>query len=573
MNLKKSIFWQLLIVIIITIPSFLSLLNSYYFTVHDNQHIVRLYLLDKGIKQGYLFPRWVDELTFGFGDPLFNFYPPLVYYLGEFFHLLGFSYIWSIKLVFILGFLIGSISIYFFIREFLGKLAAFLGTTIFTYFFYHAVNAYVRGALSEFFAMNLVPLVFLSITKTAKSPSIKSSLFFAFSLALVFLSHQLVALPLLFFLPFYFLFSLFISEKKKKKFVIFLIIGGLIGLSLSAFYWLPMFYEKQFTFLDKELGGYKDHYLYPYQFWYSPWGFGASVEGILDGMSFQLGKIPILLISFSIISFFIFQLKKLTKKEELVANQFIFFLFLLVFGLWMTTFYSSFIWDKIKFLWSLQFPWRFLSITATFVAVIASYWIYFLQRVFFQKNEFFIKLLASIFIVLTIYKYYPYFRPQNYLKVTDKDLITKEEIQWVQSKTVLHFVPKGVKAKKNEYGVYILDIDKKDLPKNIYDIKKGRGEVKIVKNKYQEKEFLIKVKTPIQLQLNTFNFIGWQAYLDGKKIKINDNNDYKLINVDIPQGDYQLKFVFENTLVRTISEYLSFISLAVCLWISKKRIT
>ncbi len=573
MNLKKSILWQLLIVIIITIPSFLSLINSRYFTIHDNQHVVRLYLLDRGIRQGYLFPRWIDELTFGFGDPLFNFYPPLVYYLGEFFHLLGFSYIWSIKLVFIFGFLIGSISIYLLIKEFLGKLAAFLGTTIFTYFFYHAVNAYVRGALSEFFAMNLVPLVFLSITKTAKSPSIKNSLFFSFSLTLVFLSHQLVVLPLLFFLPFYFLFSLFIDGKKKKEFIIFLMIGGILGMGLSAFYWLPMFYEKQFTFLDKELGSYKDHYLYPYQFWYSPWGFGASVKGIVDGMSFQLGKIPILLITVSILTFFVFQFKKLTKKDEFVVNQFIFFLFLMIFGLWMTTFYSSFIWDKVKLLWSLQFPWRFLSITATFVAIIASYWIYFLQRVFFQKNEFIVKLLVSIFIVLTIYKYYPYFRPQSYLKVTDKDLITKEEIQWIQSKTVLHFVPKGVKAKKNEYGVYILDIDKKDLPKNIYQIKKGDGEVKTIKNKYQEKEFLVKAKTPLQFQLNTFNFVGWQAYLDGRRVSIDDNNDFKLINVKISLGEHQLKFVFKNTLVRTIGGYLSFISLIMCLWIIVRKRT
>src|SRR3990167_2564086 len=87
---------ELLAVLIITIPAYISLLNPQYFSMHDDQHIARLYLLDQGISQGYLYPRWVDTLGFNFGYPLFNFYPPLVYYVGEFFHILGFSLTTSI---------------------------------------------------------------------------------------------------------------------------------------------------------------------------------------------------------------------------------------------------------------------------------------------------------------------------------------------------------------------------------------------------------------------------------------------------------------------------------------------
>ena len=565
---KHPIFLDLLILLIITIPSFISLLNNQYFAIHDNQHVVRLYLLDKGIKQGYLYPRWVDELTFGFGDPLFNFYPPLVYYLGEIFHLLGFSYIWSIKLVFIFGFIIGAISSYFLVKEILGRLAGFLGATVFTYYFYHLINAYVRGALSEFWAMNLVPFIFLFLYRLAKTPHLKTSLYLALSMALVFLAHQLVALPLIFFLFFFFIYC-FLTVSNKKKFFYHALFGGILGLGLSAFYWLPMFYERKFTFLDIELGGYQDHFIFPYQFWYSPWGFGASVKGIIDGMSFQLGKIPILLIVFSLVSFFLLLLRT-AKKTYL--NHFFFFLLLMVFGLWMTTEYSYLIWNNFKLLWNLQFPWRFLSVSAIFISILSCYWIFFLKKLYPDKKKF-INLLTIFFIVLIIFKYQKYASPQKYLNVKDRDLLTKEEIQWRQSQTVLHFVPKGVKAKKNQYGVYVLDIEKKDLPKAIYEIKKGEGKVKILKNKYQEKEFQIKAKTPLLFQLNTFHFVGWQAYLNNKKIPINDKNSYKLINVSAPQGDYNLRFVFTDTLVRKIANLFSIFSLLVFLLLLTTKLT
>ena len=70
---KNNFLIDIFLLLIISIPSFISLLNPYYFTIHDNQHPVRLYLLNEAVNQGYLYSRWVDKLTFGFGDPLFNF--------------------------------------------------------------------------------------------------------------------------------------------------------------------------------------------------------------------------------------------------------------------------------------------------------------------------------------------------------------------------------------------------------------------------------------------------------------------------------------------------------------------
>src|SRR4030042_3944603 len=95
--LKK--YWLIGILLILIFPTILPLTKPGFFTMHDDQQVVRLYELDQALAAGQFPARWVKDLGFGYGYPLFIFYPPLVYYLGEVFHLLfGATYILSIKL-------------------------------------------------------------------------------------------------------------------------------------------------------------------------------------------------------------------------------------------------------------------------------------------------------------------------------------------------------------------------------------------------------------------------------------------------------------------------------------------
>src|SRR5258706_9180913 len=82
------------------------LFHTGLFSMHDDEQVARLYEMYLVISNAQIPPRWVPDLGFGFGFPLFNFYPPLVYYLGSLFHLLGFSFITSTKIVMGLGFLL-----------------------------------------------------------------------------------------------------------------------------------------------------------------------------------------------------------------------------------------------------------------------------------------------------------------------------------------------------------------------------------------------------------------------------------------------------------------------------------
>ena len=200
---------EFIILLIITIPSFISILNNKYFSMHDDQHIARLYLLITGMSQGSIFPRWVDMLGFGHGYPLYNFYPPLIYYISAFFHLFGFSLIWSVKLMVIGGFILSAVGVYVFVKKLIGRLPAILGATVYVYFLYHSVTVYVRGAMAEFFTLAILPFVFLSLYKLSQKINRQNSIFLAISFALLILTHPLIAFPSLIFIGFFFIFLFF----------------------------------------------------------------------------------------------------------------------------------------------------------------------------------------------------------------------------------------------------------------------------------------------------------------------------------------------------------------------------
>lgn len=571
--IKKLLPIELVILIIITALAIVGLLNNQYFSIHDDQHIARLYLLDQAIRQGELYPRWVGGLGFNFGYPLFNFYPPLIYYMAEFFHLIGFNLLWSLKLMIITGSFLSSIGMYLLGKRFFDKKTGLLAATFFIFFFYRTITIFIRGAWAEFFAMSILPFVFLGLDSIYRNKNLRGSFLFSISLGLLVLTHPLIAFPTFFFIGLFFIYYFFCSANR-WRFLKNISIGSFLALSLSAFFWLPSLIEKKYTLVDTilthELANYIIHFIYPFQLWFSPWGYGGSIAGIEDGMSFQLGKIHIFLTIFSfIVGLFYFFTKK--KKESLKIYFFLFFL--LLFSLFMSVTYSQFIWDKIEYLWYLQFPWRFLTFAGIFISLIAAAGIYYLGKIIRPDNKVkkvLFNLIVISLLIITVIKYSIYSKPHGEKTYDEKKLTSFEEISWRVSKTSFEFSPYGIKTKKTELGTTTIGLDKKNLTKNSFEILSINQEtagVKTITDKFSKKEFEIKSKTPFEFRLNTFNFPGWQASLDGRIIKISDNNNYKLITIQIPAGNHNLSFVFKDTLIRTLGNLISIVTLAILLFL------
>ncbi|MCH7952242.1 glycosyltransferase family 39 protein [Patescibacteria group bacterium] len=310
-----------MILTLLVIPALLPLFRSGFFTMHDDQQVVRLFELDRSLAAGQFPARWVGNLGFGYGYPLFIFYPPFVYYLGEVFHLLlNATFIVSIKLVFAFAFFGAAYTMYLWAKEHFGKTAAIVAAAFYTYVPYHAVDSYVRGALAELTAFVWLPAILWSADRLIKKREKKYWIWLGVFLALLMITHNLIFLP---FFPLFLFYVGFLTLRSKNKLhaVRSTLYAVLLALGLSAFFWLPALMEKKHTLVDSillsDLANYKLHFVYPTQLWNSLWGYGGSTEGPLDGLSFKIGKLHIVLSAMAIILWaFITRLKRDKKSRE-----------------------------------------------------------------------------------------------------------------------------------------------------------------------------------------------------------------------------------------------------------------
>lgn len=511
---------MILAVIILSFLAIRPVFSPGFWQMHDFQQVVRLFELNSSLLSGSFPVRWVADLGFGYGYALFNFYPPLVYYLGEIFHLAGFSFIDATKIVWAIALVGSALAMYLLAKEFFGKIGGLVAAVFYLYAPYHAVDAYVRGALAELFSFVWLPLILLFSYR-------KKYLLTAVCLAALMLTHNLVFLP---FIGFYLLWS-----RNLRSLI--------LAMGLTAFFWLPSLAEKQFTLVDQflttSLASYKIHFVCPSQLWDSLWGYGGSIAGCVDGISFKVGKPHIIMAFLALII-------ALWKCSRLLFT-FIFFFFISIV---MTTEYSTFIWDHIQPLWYLQFPWRFLEFAALFSSLLAGAFVLIVKKRQWQFP------LAAGLIVSVIYLHGKYFAPQTMLPTaTDATLLSDTEIKWVVSQTSFEYMPKGIAVKSTSQGSYILDVD--TYPNQKYLLISGDFEPS--SSQFSADHFQIsgRSKNGAQIQFQITNFPGWKIWIDREESPIDDANKLKLITVNFPPGSHQIIGRFSNTPVRYLGNAVS----------------
>jgi len=551
--------WHYYIVIfVLSILAARQLFLPGYFPMHDDLQVSRLYQMDECIKDFQIPCRWVPDMGYGYGYPLFNFYPPFPYYLGEVFHLLGFSFINSIKIIFILGLTLSGIFMFLLTKEFWGDLGGLVSAVFYIFAPYHAVDVYVRGAMGEFWAITFFPAIFWVVAELVKKRQNRYLGLLALFYGILLLSHNIMAMV---FSPLIAVWALFLIwyYRKPLRAVIPVIIGGIWGVWLAAFFVLPAFLEKKFVHVETMFMGYFNylaHFVSLKQLFFSRfWGYGSSGWGPDDGMSFQIGYLHWIV---PIISFGLFIFLWLKKKVNFRhISHITYHISQFLVSAFLTHLRSTPIWQAVKPLEYLQFPWRFLAITIFATSFASGSIISSSEKFLGERRGVFsrplLELLTAGLMLAVVSLNFNYFKPEKILRITDEEKLFSEN-GWnkLQTDAIFDYLP-----------IYAKQPPAEPAPESP-EILEGKVGITYFKKGTNWAQFDAKVLNgPAKIRLPLYDFPGWKVWVDKNPVKIDHNNFLGLISFDIPVGNHQIFARLTNSPWRTFSNLVSLISWVV----------
>src|ERR1043166_758561 len=131
-----------LVIILLSIPAVWALFVPGYYGASDDLHIAWLFEMIRTFNFGQFPPRFVPDLSYQFGYPLFNFVFPFPYYLGEIFHLIGLNLVDSIKTVFLISIPLSMLGMYKLMRQFGSVAISLAAAVLYVYTPYRATDLY-----------------------------------------------------------------------------------------------------------------------------------------------------------------------------------------------------------------------------------------------------------------------------------------------------------------------------------------------------------------------------------------------------------------------------------------------
>ncbi len=546
-NLKTK--YYLILLLLFALPACIPILHSGFYHFSDEPHVANLYEMIWAIQAGQFPPRWAPDMIWGYGYPLFNFYYPLPFYIGAFFFSFTHSLIQSLKLVFFLSIIISPLGMFLWLRKHTDNFNAFIAAFIYLYTPYRAVDLYVRGALGECVAFAIIPFVFLAIYNVVYKNKPGYVALLGVSTAVLILAHNLA--PLL-FLPIATGYSLLLVYKKKDyKCILSVLFGFVIGLAMSAYFWIPALLEKSLLITETPFN-YVDHFPFIKQLIYSPFRYGASVWGPDDDISFQIGIANIVLVLLS----FVFIFTKKLKNERLL---WLFMVFAFVGTLFLMNVRSSFLWELFSLSTYIQFPWRLLMITTFVTSVFV---------VFIDKRSLLAFIAATAFLLTA-----SYFQPSEYFYPDDNYFLhrffanrdVKGETQTISSEY------------KNYSEDYLLlprwvEYRPMDLPQD--RITSEGIEIKQIR-KISDISYQIELGESTSVQKNSLDiyysyFPGWVAESSGVTYDIAVTEDGHMRLIDMPTNSL-INLYWKETPLRKAADGISIIGLVVGVMLSFPR--
>lgn len=538
-------YWRtILLIFLLCIPVVIAsfrLFDARFYTSQDGPgHLIRMIEFDTSLKDGQFPVRLAGRINFGLGYPFFNFNYPFVYYLGEGIHLLGFSFLWSFKILLIISVILSVCSMYLLVVPYYGPYIAYIAATFFVIAPYKFLNMYVRGNIAESLGLAFTCFSLMIADRFIKGKT--SFVYVGISFALLLLTHNISAMIGIPFVIAYVIFSVIVL-KKSVRILRNVFFACLIALGISAFFWIPVVIETSQTKLSELSTDYLGFFPTIKEIIYSPWGFGSFVQGISPGkMSPQIGIAHTVVFIGALLSLLYVFLKKPAKRQIYFG---LFFIAIVCISIFLSLSYSQIVWDRIIFLSFVQIPWRFIGMVILCISVLTGFML-------IQIRHTGVRYGIGIFLLVLLY-----YSNRNHIRVNQYIVFENpfETAQIYGPSTT----SKDEHMPKSAPHIYSAPIADGELFPNV-------GISKRTVWKSNNHIFILESTASAQFRDNTSYFPGWVAFIDGKETKILYENDplYRL-RIEVPTGNHTVQFLFTEPWYRKIGNGISVVSIGLVL--------
>lgn len=572
---------------------------AYFFNAHDARHSVFFLVeFDQTFRDGYLWPRWAPDFAFGYGYPLFNMYAPLAYYAAELLVLLGMGMTAAVKSIYILATIVAGLGMFGFVRRLFGPRAGLLAAVVYMYAPFHLVEIYVRSAFAEFVSLAVVPFVFWAFTELIAAPNRRRVALAGLAYGLLALTHHTSFFTFTPVLMLYILYLILVkvtgggwqSRKVAKsqgrtlatpttnsppspitafiRHALYAAAGGVLGVLLAAIYLIPVLAETRFIKVEQWTSGsynYLQHFVYFSQFFEEAWGYGYAGPGTLDDFSYQLGIVLFALVIFATVA-------SVVQRYPHRVTAVFFFAATLIAILLMSPLAEP-VWRVIPIASLVQFPWRLLVITAFTMSVVGGALVAAVEQgsreqgadaqknrnsqFAIQNSPFTIHHSPGLYLLtlIVILGSFNYTLPQ-YTEIPAWAETPLAVVNWDRDSIVDRV---GMVAATEEQP-QTSPMEAQYLagePLTTAGLISGEGTVEMLHHGGSSDEVRVTASGPATLQFYTYDYPGWQVYLNGQPLAHRAEPPHALVTIDVPPGEHIARLQMESTPPRTLGAILS----------------
>ncbi len=504
-------------------------------------YLPRVVEFDASIRQGVLPPRWAPDLSSGYGQPLFLFAPPLIYALGTFGMLVGLGPVAALNLACALLVLAAAASMYLLGKHYFGRAGGVLAAAAYVYAPYFHTDLYVRRALAELTALALVPLALYGLARHAGDRRRRFLLLAAAGVAAVVASHLQSALMMT---PLAAAFAAFHGWRARS----WRLLAGqgatlAVGLGLAAWIWLPILAHMDDTKITRAAEGYlhySNHFVHARQLLVSPWGYGLSVAGDGDGMSFALGWAHLLLIAAG-------WLLAARYRDAVDRWWWRFWFGVLVAACLLTLPASRWLWDHLPLLPYVQFPWRLLAPATFATALLAASLAAYLPRLAGRR------LILGGAMALLVLANVGHARPERHHDV-DPEHWTPGALarRGVSVTTSREFEPRWAEAPQ-PWG---------REPARVIT---GSAEILAAVRAPERWTVEVRARSEARIELALYYFPGWTVTRAGEPVAVEIAPGSGLLRFRTPPGEHRFEVRFATTPARRLGTAVSLLAAGLAL--------